>query len=705
MIFNTLTFEPLINFWFILGLCIVSGALLAYGLFFKIKGLISRFFLSLIIILAIINPKILKEERKKQSDIAVVLVDKTSSQSLGNRKFQTQEALRKIRNGLKKISDLEVREYEVFDGGSSLVKERPIREGTNIMTVLKSAIAKIPEGRFAGAVLITDGQIHDINEKAEEYAFDAPIHALITGEEGEFDRRLVVDEAPTYGIVGKKVSISFRVDDLGLNSDSKGKTSRVNASLRDGNDVVDTAQIKVGQNYEFNFPLQHTGRSVFDLEVGSIKDEVSAKNNRALISVNGIRDRLRVLLVSGQPHAGERTWRNLLKSDVSVDLVHFTILRPPGKENFAPLKELSLISFPVRELFEVKLKDFDLIIFDRYLIRDILPPIYLKNVADYVLNGGAVMLTVGPEFSDTKSLYNSPLAKILPARPTGGVFELGFHPKLTEVGRRHPVTSRLKSYRGAEGDIRKKRGWGRWYRQVETRLLSGNSLMSGAMGSPLLILDRKGKGRVALLLSDHVWLWARGYDGGGPQAELLRRTAHWLMREPELEEERLSAEIRMGKLYINRSSIGDYTKEIRVTFPSGQEKKYKFSSEKYGLKRLHIPISEIGLYSITDGENKTQVASGSMNPLELTDLRATAETLEHLANETQGGIYWLADGMPNIRQIKPSWDRVGKDWVGFVKNESYTVIGTKEIAVLNSYILLILTIPLLIFIWWREGSR
>ena len=99
------------------------------------------------------------------------------------------------------------------------------------------------------------------------------------------------------------------------------------------------------------------------------------------MQINGVRDRLRVLLVSGEPHAGERTWRNLLKSDASVDLVHFTILRPPEKQDGVPVDELSLIAFPTRELFIEKIEDFDLIIFDRYRRRGILPSLYLENIA------------------------------------------------------------------------------------------------------------------------------------------------------------------------------------------------------------------------------------------------------------------------------------------------------------------------------------
>src|SRR5207302_1897653 len=220
-----------------------------------------------------------------------------------------------------------------------------------------------------------------------------------------------------------------------------------------------------------------------------------------------------------EPHAGERVWRNILKSDPSVDLVHFTILRPPEKQDGTPIRELSLIAFPIRELFDVKLDDFDLIIFDRYSRRGIIPQAYVENVVRYVRKGGAFLEAAGPSFGTPMSLYRTPLGEILPTEPTGNVYEDGFKPQLTEAGRRHPVTEDL-SGAGKPGETP---SWVRWFRQVEARVHHGTTVMNGDHSAPLLVLDRVGKGLVAQLLSDQLWLWARGFEGGGPQAELLRR--------------------------------------------------------------------------------------------------------------------------------------------------------------------------------------
>ncbi len=115
----------------------------------------------------------------------------------------------------------------------------------------------------------------------------------------------------------------------------------------------------------------------------------------------------------------------------------------PEKQDGTPIRELALIAFPSRELFEVKLNEFDLVIFDRYSRRGLLPLAYLDNVARYVEDGGALLEVAGPEFAHPLSLYRTPLARVLPARPSGVVYERGFTPAADRARPRHPVTSGL----------------------------------------------------------------------------------------------------------------------------------------------------------------------------------------------------------------------------------------------------------------------
>ncbi|MCE8471000.1 glutamine amidotransferase, partial [Rhodovulum sulfidophilum] len=323
----------------------------------------------------------------------------------------------------------------------------------------------------------------------------------------------------------------LKIEDQGAVPKAMGDTTSVTVSIDGG--TPQSYRVPVGQTLDVPVVLDHAGQNVIQFSVAAEEGELTERNNAAVVQINGVRDRLRVLLVSGEPHPGERTWRNLLKSDSSVDLVHFTILRPPDKHDGVPVSELSLIAFPTRELFLDKIDEFDLIIFDRYKRRGILPSIYFDNVRNYVEKGGALLIAAGPDFAGAESIYRSPLADILPAEPSARVIEQGYRPEITDLGRRHPVTEGLKAEAGG--------AWGRWFRLIDLLPKQGEVVMSGIDDRPLLVLDRVGEGRVALLASDHAWLWSRGFEGGGPQLELLRRLAHWMMKEPELEEEALSA--------------------------------------------------------------------------------------------------------------------------------------------------------------------
>ena len=206
------------------------------------------------------------------------------------------------------------------------------------------------QDRIAGAILITDGQVHDVEVLP---GFDAPVHVVLTGQPNEWDLRLVIETAPAFAIVGEPVELTLRVEALGRAPNASLGTAPLYLSLN-GDDPVEF-EVPVGETVTIPMELARGGMNVLQLSLDAVADELTDRNNSAIVSINGIRDRLRVLLVSGEPYAGERTWRNLLKADSSVDLVHFTILRPPEKQDGVPVFELSLIAFPHRELFMPKI--------------------------------------------------------------------------------------------------------------------------------------------------------------------------------------------------------------------------------------------------------------------------------------------------------------------------------------------------------------
>src|SRR5690554_230414 len=549
-----IVFEPLFPLVLILALALPAVALLAYSALRRARGTPWRVAATAFLVLMLLNPTIRNEEREMVPDIAAIVVDRSQSQEIGSRPDETSAALERISERLAREEGIEVRVVTA--------RNNPQDEtGTALFGALEEAFADVPRERVAGAIFITDGQAHDVPRHAGELGFDAPVHALIVGRKGEKDRRLRIIEAPRFGIVGEPVELTFRVDETSAGDTPTGERARVTVSV-DGEKVAE-ADAPVGEDAKLTLSLQHGGANVIEIDVEEGPDELTMLNNRAVVVANGVRDRLRVLLVSGEPHPGERTWRNLLKSDPSVDLVHFTILRPPEKQDGTPIDELSLIAFPTRELFDEKLDQFDLIIFDRYRRRGVLPLAYFLNIVDYVEGGGAFLASTGPAFASPFSIYRTPLAAILPARPTGSISEGGYKPGVTPTGERHPVTADLPGSGGPDETPH----WGRWFRSIDAVADKGEVVMETPDGKPLMVLGRAGEGRVAQIMSDHIWLWSRGFEGGGPQAEVLRRLAHWLMKEPDLEEENLSASVQGGLLTIRRRTMDDATPPAIATLP------------------------------------------------------------------------------------------------------------------------------------------
>ncbi len=688
---SSVAFAPLLPWPLLAGLAALAAAAVALAFLRRARGAWWRALGLAVALGALLNPALVEETREMLPDIAVVVVDDSPSQRVGARTAETEAALATLRERLSALPDLEVRVVRLSE--TSKAKGAAPASGTRLFAALREALADAPRRRLAGVIALTDGQVHDAPETTAGLGFDAPFHALIAGRRDAADRRLIVESAPRYGIVGDKLSLRLRIED----SAPGPRLARV--TIRRGGGAARTALVPVGESYTMTFTLERAGPTAIALEVEPAANELSLINNRAVVEVNGVRDRLRVLLISGEAHPGERVWRNLLKADPSVDLVHFTILRPPEKQDATPIRELALISFPIRELFQERLDDFDLIIFDRYRRRGVVPLSYLDNIARYVENGGALLTAAGPSFATPLSLFRTPLNAVLPARPTGGVFERGFRAELTEIGRRHPVTAALL---GGDGETGAR--WGRWFRQIDVEADRGQVLMKGVGGRPILVLDRVGKGRVAQLLTDQMWLWARGFEGGGPQAELLRRLAHWLMKEPDLEEEELRASAKGDRISILRRSLGDGEGMVTVVSPSGVRREVALSPAGPGRYTATIDVDEPGIYRLTEGGLSAIAAVGDVNPREYLDLRATEDRLAPIARATGGAVVWLEDaGAPLLRKVRAGRDTAGRGWLGLRANRAYRVAGIRQAPLLPVWLVLALALGGLMLAWRAEG--
>ena len=690
----TVEFMPFVPWPMLWGIAAVGAVLLALLFWRSRRGAILRLLSFALLLLAIANPHLKQEDREPLSDVVAVVLDDSQSQAIAGRTARTDEIRKELEEKLRAFPNLDVR--WVHSASTSANSER---DGTMLFTDLGQALSDVPPDRLAGVIMVTDGQVHDAPASASGLNFNAPVHELLTGKPGEFDRRLQVLSAPRFGIVGSSQQIEVKVTD----TTPAAGGGAVNLAVTHQGQPPVTRSVRVGEKVQVPVQIEHAGPNIVEIEAEGAPGELTTVNNRAVLTVEGVRENLRVLLVSGEPHAGERTWRNMLKSDASVDLVHFTILRPPEKQDGTPINQLSLIAFPTRELFQEKLDQFDLIIFDRYQRRGVLPLLYLENVARYVEKGGAVLVSAGDDYASPLSLYRTPLGQVLPAAPSGRVVEEPFKPGLTELGKKHPVTSDLP---GAAGD---QPSWGRWFRVVEVDPRDSEVLMRGAQNKPLLVIGQRGEGRVALLLSDHAWLWARGYEGGGPYTDLLRRLAHWLMKEPDLEEETLKATSRGQTLSIERRSIKDEIEPVTVTAPSGKEETVTLDKGEGGVWRKSLTANEQGVYRVSSGALASVVTVGNANARELSAVTATDAVLKPVLDETGGGSFWMgrtqADSakLPRLVMLRGGQVMHGEDWLGLHKRDAYHVKGVRLFPLFAGLLALGLLLGFLAATWFREG--
>jgi hypothetical protein len=683
-----IAFAPLVStplLWAAVAVIAVLGVLLFLS---RSRGASIRAVGLALIVLALANPSLTREDRDPLSSVAVVVVDKSPSQNFGDRTRQTEEARAALVARLARIPGLDVRVVEAgqSDGES---------DGTRLFSALGSTLADIPSDRIAGAIMITDGRVHDVPADVGALGFAAPVHALITGNSKERDRRVALLAAPRFGIVGQSQTITYQVDDQGAAERTANVTIR-----RDG-DVVESRSVTVGVPQRVDVPIPHGGQNIVEIEASPLPGELTPVNNRAVVTIDGVRDKLRVLLVSGEPNAGERTWRNLLKSDASVDLVHFTILRPPEKQDGTPINELSLIAFPTRELFQQKIGEFQLIIFDRYARQGVLPMIYFDNITRYVRDGGAVLVAAGPDYASQTSIWRTPLDAILPAEPSGSVTERGFRARLTDLGKRHPVT------RDLEGSNSDPPHWSQWFQLVDTRATTGTPILHGPDNKPLLVLSREGEGRVALLLSDQLWLWARGFEGGGPHLDLLRRLSHWLMKEPELEEESLRLIVTGHQLLVRRQTMADDVADVTLTAPSGATRTLHLTPTEAGVWDASVTANELGLWRASDGKLNALVNIGPANPREFAEVTSTTEVLAPIANATGGDSRRLDDGsgvnVPRILAVRSGDSYKGDDWIGLKMRDASIVRGIGVLPVFAGLLGLLLLLGSLAGTWAREG--
>ncbi|HUO54032.1 MAG TPA: hypothetical protein VMU18_04795 [Rhodoblastus sp.] len=691
----SLAFAPLAPFWLLALFAALAAALVIAALVLRRRGALLRALVFGALLGALANPSLVEEKRDSLRDVVAVVLDRSASQDFGERRAQTEAARAALETALKGLDNVETRFIDA--GGTGDDPEGG--DGTRLFSALNAGLSDVAPERLGAVILVTDGEVHDIPASLAAANLKAPLHALITGHDQERDRRMVLVEAPRFGLIGKDIVFTVRVEE------ANGPGDPVPVTVRRDGEIVTRVLARPGAPAKIPLKLAHGGKNVLEFDAEPMDGELTEINNKAVASIEGVRDHLKVLLVSGEPNPGERAWRNLLKSDPNVELVHFTILRPPEKQDGTPLRELALIAFPTAELFGRKIVDFDLIVFDRYSNMGLLPPVYFDNIVRYVRDGGAMAIVAGPNFAEADGLYYTPIGKVVPARPTGDVIETPFRAALSEIGKRHPVT------RDLPGSQSKPPAWSEWFRLEKGVATRGASVLTGAEGAPLLVLSREGKGRVALLLTDQSWLWARGFEGGGPYVDLMRRTAHWLMKEPELEEEALRATAHGRELTVERQTLGEKPGPARLAAPSGKAQEAALAEVAPGLYRAQVQAQELGLYRASQGELKALVNVGPENPLEYRDVVSTPEKLRALAEASGGSVRRIgaartsAITMPRIVAMGDSPVYAGSDYIGIRRTESSVARGVKLTPLAIGAFGLLVLLGALIAAWAWEGRR
>lgn len=680
---SSIDWAPLITspfLWLLLGAAVFAFVMAKWR---QMRDAWWRGALFLLLLLLVLNPRMMNEVRQGLNDKLVIVVDDSDSQKIGARDQTTEAALQHILQAAKDLPNVD----PIVIRSS---KDTQDVEGTNLFTALRNQIAAIPLPQVAGTIFITDGQVHDAPDDLGMFERLGPLHVVLTGKRDEFDRKVNIVSAPKYGLLNQTIDVTVKVEQAGGIAGSGVLLS----VFQDGEKIEDVTVI-TGEEQNFSLTLKHPGQNVFEFSVPAEAGELTAINNSAPVIINGVRDRLKVLLVTGAPNMGERAWRNLLKSDPGIDLVHFTILRSPVAQDATPTRELSLIVFPVEELFAEKIADFDLIIFDKYQQHGLLMPYYFKNIEDYIRGGGAFLMAMGSDKLEG-SIFETDLANALPVAPRNDkIMNQPYTPALTDAGKKHPVTA----------DLFLQKNWGQWFTQVDIDAIRGETLLKGSNDRPLLVIDKVGDGRVAVLSSDNIWLWSKGGKSAGPYSELLRNTAHWLMKEPELEDDYIKADVKGNVITVSKRDIGDDVKTVQMRKPSGETEEVALTDKAQGWVLAKVTAEQHGIYSFEANGKKAFAVVGTATNPEFSDVLTTEAKMKPLVDKSGGGIIWFSDE-PDLRLRQMSANagqKAGDDWLGLRSNNAYAVDKVESNVLFPNWLFLLVVLLGALWVWRREG--
>ncbi len=688
-----MVFDPIlqIKYIFIFSIFFILSLVICH--YYKIKHLYLRTLSFLVFLVFILNPQINKKNAEYHKDIVIVVSDMTQS-IIETRKAKEVELISKdLSRQLKEIGNIEqinikLENYKKIELSNAKEIE------TSLFREVNNVINNLNIERLSGIIIITDGQIHDFHNY-NKLLSKTPIHYILVGNKNEKDRILKTTNIPKYAVLGKKYEIFVNIKD-----NTEKKNLKTDFYLNE--QLIDTKYLFPNKNYEIPLPTLSIGKNILEIRTEETDIEISKLNNYQIHEINGIQDKLKVMLISGEPNMGLRNLRNILNSDPNIELLHFTILRPPTKRDLTPVKELSLIPFPTQELFDADISKFNLIIFDQYGLQGILPPKYLDNISKFVVSGGALLDIVGRKYLTKDSLINSPIKQILPTIPLKNISNKRFRPELTKVGKRHPITNKLKNNY-------KEKSWGEWTNYTRSQLNSGKALLHYE-NDPLLALDNVGKGRVVQILSSDSWIWQKSLNDKGPLIELIRNIIQWLLKNPKLEENfiNLNKDNNLIKIKLNSISSGDIN--AKIVTPSKEALKLKLIDKGNGIFEGEFKSLERGKFQITWKDKTKYFIINDMNNKEVEEITATDYKIKSYTEKNNTftknfNIFWKDRSTPKILRIYNNKILGGKNWIGVVEKNVPKISENSKQKLLNWYIIFMLLIFLIFISWYKEGRN
>lgn len=677
-------FEPLAG-WPALWIAAALAALaLAWTIRRDWRFALFRAPITLLILAALSGPVRLVEDRRPLADVAVVVLDMSESMDLAGRAAGARRAADRIAARLK-AAGLEVREARHGDEESGRN-----RSASSPDAALDKALADVDPGRIAGAILVTDGHAPEPDGPPAERPW--PVHRIVPADSRETDRAVRLVSVPRSVEIGSPVRVRVRYE-----GDADGPAL---ADVRTDAGETRKVRLEPGKDTDVTVAATRRGPLRIVISVPAAPGDLSLANNAIVAETMATRERLRALLITGSPHAGARAWRNLLKSDPSVDLVHVMILRGADDVDPTPNEEMSLIPFPTRELFLERLDSFDLVVLDRFRRQDVVPDSHLDALAQWVEGGGALLVAAGPAEATGNGVGATPLARLSSLRVTGSWRPGPVRPTLTAPGRVHPVSAPLA---GSEAS------WGPWDGVLPGQAQPGADVLMAAGGAPALTLAAAASGRVAWLSADGVWLWSRGLDGGGPFADLFRRTAHWLMRAPELEVGQMEARGVRGGLEASVLGGGD-PGPIEVS-GSGRPFAMQPAVVSDGLWRARAATPAAGLHEVrAAGRAPVPVLAGFGDPDEAWPLTVEAAALRAKRDSGSGGggaflVGRAGEGpLPSIARIGRGARAVssGKS-MELRENHASRAVNVRRDQLVPPPLMAALILLAALWAWWREG--